>query len=79
MHVGMGEGVIARRVRVSFRAAHASPPRHQYYTVRALTIAARCLCHGHASECNVDAQVREIIGDVTILELKILSRGDLSN
>ncbi|KAH9636208.1 hypothetical protein HF086_007160 [Spodoptera exigua] len=41
MHVGVGEGVVARRVRVSFRAAHASPAKQQYYTVRALTVAAR--------------------------------------
>ncbi|KAJ8726013.1 hypothetical protein PYW07_000711 [Mythimna separata] len=56
MHVGIGEGVTARRVRVSFRAAHAASPRHQYYSVRALTLAARCLCHGHAEHCHVTAQ-----------------------
>ncbi|KAL0848794.1 hypothetical protein ABMA28_013219 [Loxostege sticticalis] len=54
MHVGLGEGVTARRVRVSFRAAHPAPARQQYYTVRALTLAARCLCHGHAAHCNVN-------------------------
>ncbi|CAH2105113.1 unnamed protein product [Euphydryas editha] len=53
MHVGIGEGVPARRVRVSFRSAHASS-RHSYYTVRELTLAARCLCHGHAKHCTVD-------------------------
>ncbi|XP_045765363.1 laminin subunit alpha-2-like [Maniola jurtina] len=53
MHVGIGEGVPARRVRVSFRAAHSST-RHQYYTVRELTLAARCICHGHAKHCSVD-------------------------
>ncbi|XP_050685443.1 laminin subunit alpha-2-like [Leptidea sinapis] len=52
MHVGIGEGVSARRVRLSFRAPHPAP--HSYYTVRELTLAARCLCHGHASHCNVD-------------------------
>ncbi|CAH1645217.1 unnamed protein product [Spodoptera littoralis] len=56
MHVGVGEGVVARRVRLSFRAAHASSAKQQYYTVRALTIAARCLCHGHATKCEVNAQ-----------------------
>ncbi|XP_072936561.1 laminin subunit alpha lam-3-like [Epargyreus clarus] len=53
MHVGVGEGVPARRVRISFRAAHA-PATHQYYTVRELTLAARCLCHGHAKHCSVN-------------------------
>ncbi|XP_039764528.1 laminin subunit alpha-1 [Pararge aegeria] len=53
MHVSTGEGVPARRVRVSFRAAHSST-RHQYYTVRELTLAARCICHGHAEHCSVD-------------------------
>ncbi|XP_047041512.1 laminin subunit alpha-2-like [Helicoverpa zea] len=57
MHVGIGEGVLARRVRLSFRATHAGPARQQYYTVRALTIAARCLCHGHATKCHVNARV----------------------
>ncbi|XP_063838560.1 laminin subunit alpha-2-like [Ostrinia nubilalis] len=57
MHVGLGEGVAARRVRVSFRAAHAASARQQYYTVRALTLAARCLCHGHAAHCNVNHEV----------------------
>lgn len=57
MHVGIGEGVSARRVRIAFRAPHPVAPRQQYYTVRALTLAARCLCHGHADKCNVDAQV----------------------
>ncbi|XP_052756765.1 laminin subunit alpha-1 [Galleria mellonella] len=56
MHVGIGEGVWARRVRVSFRSAHPAPAHRRYYTVRALTLAARCLCHGHATHCNVDAQ-----------------------
>nr|XP_049708408.1 laminin subunit alpha-1 [Helicoverpa armigera] len=56
MHVGIGEGVLARRVRLSFRATHAGPARQQYYTVRALTIAARCLCHGHATKCHVNAK-----------------------
>ncbi|RVE48387.1 hypothetical protein evm_006948 [Chilo suppressalis] len=56
MHVGLGDGVSARRVRISFRAAHPTVSRQQYYTVRALTIAARCLCHGHARHCNVDHQ-----------------------
>ncbi|CAH0726376.1 unnamed protein product, partial [Brenthis ino] len=53
MHVNMGEGVPARRVRVSFRAAH-STARHRYYTVREVTLAARCICHGHAKHCTVD-------------------------
>lgn len=57
MHVAIGEGVTARRVRISFRAAHASTSRQQYYSVRALTLAARCLCHGHATSCNLDAEV----------------------
>lgn len=57
MHVAIGEGVTARRVRISFRAAHPSSPRQQYYSVRALTLAARCLCHGHAASCQVDAEV----------------------
>ncbi|XP_045511028.1 laminin subunit alpha-2-like [Colias croceus] len=52
MHVAIGEGVTVRRVRISFRATHALP--HNYYTVRELTLAARCLCHGHASHCNVN-------------------------
>ncbi|KAL4719850.1 hypothetical protein ACJJTC_008139 [Scirpophaga incertulas] len=56
MHIALGEGVTARRVRISFRAAHALPPNHQYYTVRALTLAARCLCHGFARTCQVDHQ-----------------------
>lgn len=58
MHVAVGEGVIARRVRVSFRAAHASPPRQQYYAVRGITLAARCLCHGQAENCEVNSQVK---------------------
>lgn len=57
MHVAIGEGVNSRRVRVSFRAAHAAAPRQQYYSVRALTLAARCLCHGHATSCSVDTAV----------------------
>ncbi|KOB72038.1 Wing blister, isoform G [Operophtera brumata] len=56
MHVAIGEGVTARRVRISFRTAHPSAPRQQYYSVRALTLAVRCLCHGHATSCNVDAE-----------------------
>ncbi|CAH2065785.1 unnamed protein product, partial [Iphiclides podalirius] len=56
MHVAIGEGISARRVRVSFRAAHAAAPMQQYYSVRELTLAARCLCHGHASQCAVDAE-----------------------
>ncbi|KAM3959117.1 LOW QUALITY PROTEIN: wing blister [Aphomia sociella] len=56
MHVGIGEGVWARRVRLSFRAAHTAPALRQYYTVRALTLAARCLCNGHAGHCQVDTQ-----------------------
>ncbi|XP_041979514.1 laminin subunit alpha-1-like [Aricia agestis] len=54
MHVGLGSGVAARRVRISFRAPHAGP--HRYYTVRELTLAARCLCHGHATSCHVDSK-----------------------
>ncbi|XP_028025278.1 laminin subunit alpha-2 [Bombyx mandarina] len=54
MHVAVGEGVSARRVRISFRGAHLTPSRQQYYTVRSLTLAARCLCHGHAQRCAVD-------------------------
>lgn len=61
MHIGLGEGVAARRVRVSFRGVHPSPARHQYYTVRALTLAARCLCHGHADQCDVSQQVRQYL------------------
>ncbi|XP_049867060.1 laminin subunit alpha-2 [Pectinophora gossypiella] len=56
MHVGIGEGVLARRVRISFRAPHPAPALQQYYTVRALTLAARCLCHGHAHECRVTSE-----------------------
>ncbi|XP_026323053.1 laminin subunit alpha-1-like [Hyposmocoma kahamanoa] len=56
MHVGMGEGVPARRVRVSFRAAHAALPAQQYYTMRELTLATRCICHGHARHCEVTSE-----------------------
>ncbi|XP_059059003.1 laminin subunit alpha-1 [Achroia grisella] len=56
MHVGVGEGVWARRVRVSFRGSHPGPALRRYYTVRALTLAARCLCHGHAAHCHIDSQ-----------------------
>lgn len=61
MHVGVGEGVSARRVRVSFRAAHAAPPAQQYYTVRELTLAARCICHGHARHCEVTSEVGSLM------------------
>ncbi|XP_063375814.1 laminin subunit alpha-2-like [Cydia fagiglandana] len=52
MHIRVQE-VAARRVRISFRAAHPASPS-QYYTVRALALVARCLCHAHARHCHVD-------------------------
>ncbi|XP_068621214.1 laminin subunit alpha-1 [Battus philenor] len=61
MHVAIGEGVSARRVRVSLRASHPSSARQKYYTVRELTLAARCLCHGHADRCTVGADGAECI------------------
>ncbi|XP_053605991.1 laminin subunit alpha-2 [Plodia interpunctella] len=54
MHVNLGPGVVARAVRVSLQAAHASPARRRYYTLRALTLAARCLCPAHTRHCTVD-------------------------
>jgi hypothetical protein len=75
MHVGLGEGVSARRVRVSFRAAHATAARQQYYTVRALTLAARCLCHGHAQHCNVDQKVMDSLLSVCNKLMSVLQHG----
>ncbi|CAG9121786.1 unnamed protein product [Plutella xylostella] len=56
MHYGLG-GVLARRVRISLRAPHPAPPDRQYYTVRALTVAASCSCGGHADRCVVGTDV----------------------
>ncbi|XP_061708041.1 laminin subunit alpha-2-like [Cydia pomonella] len=55
MHIRVQE-VAAQRVRISFRAAHPASPS-QYYTVRALALVARCLCHAHARHCHVDRNV----------------------
>ncbi|GBP92564.1 Laminin subunit alpha-2 [Eumeta japonica] len=56
MHVGLGEGEAARRVRISFRATHSGPPEQRYYTLRTLVLGARCRCHGHAERCTLSAQ-----------------------
>lgn len=53
MHVAVGEGVRVRRVRISFRGTHSGAADRRYYTVRDITLAARCICHGHAHACLV--------------------------